>query len=208
MCDTAADLASLFNGASMFDGSVAVVSSISSTAQVPGRYRFVAASTSPDNNQSQLVVVPGAGTGRWLRADSSLDLILPITFATADDATLVTIPAELTLLPSYLDPFWEMSAAWGGGIAPTIGLSFTNQATTSNPGSLLGGPAGDGTFPVVSFYRGTPGSAFAAGLKRIMLNPTATIRFNRINDAFTSGTGNAHVPCYNIFTSIIPVNPT
>ncbi len=164
---------------------------------------------SPDNNQSQLVVVPttNAASGKWIRIDPFFDLLLPITFATADAAVLCTVPAELTLLPTFQDPFWEMITAWAGGAASAIGLSFTNQANTLVQGGLLGGVAGDTTFPQRSFYRGTPGSVFTVGLKRIVLNPTATINFDRIVSVFTSGTGNAHVPCANIFAPIIPINP-
>lgn len=213
LCDTAADLRT-FDGAKLFNKTVALVGQINETVSsvalaTPAAYRWVAGSTSPDNNQSQLCVVPttGSGSGRWLRADQSFDLILPVTFATADAAALCTVPAELCLLPHYLGPFWEMITAWAGGAAPMIGLSYTNQATALSQGSLLGGGAGDGTFPQRSYYRGTAGFAFGTGLRRIVLNATATVNFDRIVDAFTSGTGNAHVPVQSIFAPIIPINP-
>jgi|SRR6267142_40552 len=213
LCGTVADIA-VFDGAKMFDGTIAMCAQIGTSASAevittPGTYRFVAGSVSPDNNQSQLVVVPGTnpGSGKWIRCDQHVDLILPITFATADAAVLATIPAELTLYPDFQGPMWEMITAWAGGVASAIGLSWTNQSKVLEQGSLLGGAGGDTTFPTRSFYRGTAGQNFTVGLKRIVLNPTATINFDRVISAFTSGTGNAHVPCSLISAPIIPVNP-
>ncbi len=216
-CDTAAALRAL-DGSKRFDGDLAHVSKINEVVSgnalaTPASYRFVSGSTTPDNNQSQLAVVPtsGSGSGRWVRADLAFELILPITFATADANALATIPAELWLVPTYLGPWWEMITAWTGGAAPTIGLSYTNQATPVNvPGSLLGGAGGDGTFPVRSYYRGTAGSHFTGGLKRIVLNPGATINYDRVStpDNFTAGTGNAHVPLIQTYAPIVPVNPS
>ncbi len=214
LCDSAADLA-VFDGAKLFNKTVAQVAQLGTlisgvACTTPARFQFVTGSVSPDNNQSQLVVVPGTnpGSGKWVRLDSSFDLILPITFATATATALATVPAELTLLPLYLNPFWEMITAWAGGIASTIGLTWSNAAGTGSDGGLLGSAAGDGTFPVRSFYRGTPGSDFAAGLKRIVLPPAATIIYQQLVSAHTSGTGNAHVPVMNVFAPIVPVNPS
>src|SRR6266478_4113464 len=151
LCDTAADLA-LFDAGKMFDKTVAQVSQIGTlisgvACTTQAHYQFVLGSVSPDNNQSQLVVVPGVnpGTGKWVRCDPVIDLVLPITFATANNAVLATIPAGITLQPIYSGPFWEMITAWAGGVASTIGLSWSNQTGAGSIGGLLGGPGGDGS---------------------------------------------------------------
>lgn len=215
LADTAADIAN-FDGNRLFADTVAECARIGTTVSgqtlaMPARYRFVAGSSTPDNNQSQFAILPASNSaaGRWIRADLAFDLILPFSSATADAATLATIPAELWLVPIYLEPWWEIIVAMSGGSSPAIGLSYTNQATTSPvQGSLLGGASGDGAFPVVSYYRGTPGSHFAAGLKRIVLNPAATIKFDRVASAFAAGNGNAHVPVIQTYAPITPVNPS
>jgi len=202
LVDTAADLAT-FDAAKMFASSMAFVASMSATAPFPARYRFVAGATDTDTNQSQLIVVPGTNpaSGKWVRCDSFVDLILPISFATLDEAVLLTVPANVYLKP--LPPpqmFWEITAVWAGGVASKIGISFTNPALTGDPGALMGSAVGDGPFDPPSDYRGTTGEVWGATPSifgnEVVLTPTSTIIFNRIVSAFTEGTGNVHAPCF------------
>lgn len=205
---TAADLA-LVNGAAIFNNHVAVVAQISAGIAVPARYRFVVGSTSPDNNSSQLIIVPGTnpGSGKWVRADPMVDLVLPVTFATADNTALVTMPAELTFAPIYGTMFWEMTSSWAGGVASTIGLSMQNPAHPRNKGGLMGGVAGNSGFTSACFYQPTLGTDMSGNTQAPILSPGGKILFDRITSAFTSGAGNAHVPCVNLFTTITPVTP-
>lgn len=208
---TAADLA-LLDGAKLFANHVAIVSTISAAIPVTAKYRFIAASASPDNNQSQLVVVPGTNpaSGKWHRVDSAFDLVIPVTFANTDNQQLVLVPTPMTLLPVYAGIFLEVVTAWAGGATPTVGLSFTNGTVTRTKGNLAGGAAGNGAFTFVTYQQLTLGSQYsiAAGTTNaVVLGPGSTILWDRITSAYTSGTGNIHIPVYNFFTSITAVAP-
>lgn len=208
---TAADLA-LVSGALIFPNHVAHVSRISSTIPVSARYRFVAGSTTPDNNQSQLAVVPGTSpaSGKWLRIDSAFDLVIPVTFANTDGQQLVLVPAEMTLLPVYAGIFLEVVTAWSGGAASTVGLSFSNGTVTRVAGNLAGGAAGNGAFTYVSYRQFTLGLQYsiAAGTSNaVVLGPASQVFWDRIVSAYTAGTGNVHMPVYNFATSITAVPP-
>lgn len=208
---TAADLA-LVDAAKLFSNHLAQVSRISSTIPVTALYRFVAASVSPDNNQSQLVVVPGTNpaSGKWHRVDSAFDLVIPVTFANTDNQQLVLVPTPMTLLPVYAGIFLEVVTAWAGGATPTIGLSFSNGTVTRAQGNLAGGAAGNGAFTYVTYRQLTLGLQYsiAAGtVDAIVLGPGSQIFWDRITSAYTSGTGNIHIPVYNFFTGITAVPP-
>lgn len=206
---TAADLA-LLSGANVFPNHVARVSRISAALPVSARYRFVAASTSPDNNQSQLVVVPGTSpaSGKWVRSDPVVDLVMPVTFATADAAQLLLVPAELTLIPAFAGILLEVTTIWAGGIAAALGLSLVTPSIARNKGALAGGVAGLAGFTSVCFFQMLLGSQFAAGIAQApVLCPASQVQFDRFGTFFTSGAGNFHMPCFNTFTSITPVSP-
>lgn len=204
LCDTAADAASLFDGAKMFSGTVLQIKSISTVSPTSGRYRWVAGSTSPDNNNSQLVIVPGtgSGSGKWVRCDNSFDLVLPFTFATADLAVLLTVPTELTIHVSLdgNENQWEVTTAFSGGAGSRIGLSIASAKIAGAAGSVMGGAAGDGIGAAVTlnntgFWKSTSGIA-DAGYAHVLRGATADqIQFNRITSAFTAGVGNAHLAC-------------
>jgi hypothetical protein len=178
----------------------------------PQRMIWLPGSTTPDNNQGQLAVLPttGSASGRWIRRDPAFDLLLPVTFANTDNQQLVLVPAEMTLLPVYAGIFLEVSTAWGGGATPTIGLSFTNGTVTRTKGNLAGGAAGNGAFTYVTYRQMTLGSQYSIAtgtVDAIVLGPGSTILFDRITDAYTSGAGNFHIPVYNFFTGITAVPP-
>lgn len=201
LCDTAADAASLFDGAKMFSGTVLQVKSISTVSPTSGRYRWVAASTSPDNNNSQLVIVPGTGaaSGKWVRCDNSFDLVLPFTEATADQAVLLTCPVELTIFLSLTENMWEVTTSFSGGAATRIGLSINTAKIATANGNLMGGAAGDGigaaiTLNNTGFWKSTSGIA-DAGYAHVLRGAVGDqILFNRIVSDFTAGAGNAHLP--------------
>lgn len=207
---TAADLA-LLSGANIIPNHIAHVSRISAALPVPASYRFVAASISPDANQSQLVIVPAASpaSGKWVRRESLIDLVLPVSFATLDAALLCLVPAELTLAPAYAAPMLEATSAWAGGTAAALGISLVTPSLNRSKGNLGGGAAGNAGFTSACFYQLTLGTQFAAGLIQApILCPASQILFDRFGAVFfTSGAGNLHVPCYNYFTSITPVFP-
>jgi hypothetical protein len=138
-----------------------------------------------------------------------IDLVLPVTFATADNAQLCLIPAELTLAPAYAAAMLEATSAWAGGTAAALGMSLTTPSLARTKGNLAGGAAGNAGFTSACFYQFTLGSQFAPGLIQApILCPASTINFDRFGAVFfTSGAGNLHVPCYNYFTSIVPVSP-
>lgn len=213
LCDTVADLQG-FDGSKMFSKSIALVTQMSSTAPVPGMYRWVAGSTSADGNQGQLIVVPtvGAASGRWARCDQKIDLIMPFTFATADRAVLYTNAAEHTLWLLLDECLWETTASFAGGAGSRIAVSISTGPIADTNGSLMGGAGGDGTGtnPALNdaqMWKPTAGVGSGAGAKAMVLRSAGdTILFNRVVSAFTSGAGNIHVPC-NLIANAITVPP-
>jgi hypothetical protein len=151
------------------------------------RWRFRPASTATGDDI--LVVAPTAGTGRWCRAEGFADLALPFTYATADGATLLTLPAGCRIFVQR--GYWEITVAMAGGSSSAIGLAGPSPHNTA--GDLLGGAAGDVEATLTAGTKlGTIGADQAVG---IHLAPTNTVTFERITSAFTSGSGNAHLLC-------------
>jgi hypothetical protein len=195
-----------FNGSTVPPSQEAVI--LNNGAGAHGRYIFLPTSSSPDNNAGQLVIVPTAGTGRWIRRDPMIDLVLPVTFATADAAQLCLVPAELTLAPAIAAIMLEVTTIWAGGTLPALGLSMVTPSMARNKGSLAGGAAGTGAFTSVCFFQLLLGTQFAPGLAQApILCPASQIQFDRFGTFFTSGAGMIHVPCYNYATTITPVAP-
>lgn len=83
---------------------------------------------------------------------------------------------------------WDVRTAFTGGTASAIGLS-TSMTGFNTRGDLLGGATGDVEATLVAgLYGGTLGAKFASnGFP--YLGPGATIKFDRINSAFTGGSG-------------------
>jgi hypothetical protein len=153
-------------------------------------WRYVAASTLTADGLL-VVAATGIGSGAFLRTDRVVDLILPITFATAASAVLYTVPTGWRL--DIVGSFWEVTTSWTGGSSSAIGLSSSN-AGLSTSGNVLGGSGGDVAATLVStgaLAKGTVG----AGLYKpgAVLVGGDTIKFNQITSAFTAGAGNAHV---------------
>lgn len=171
--------------ASRFDGLVVT------KADDGTRWRFNAGS-SLTTDGDQLLIIPTAGTGVWIRMDKAAELSLAVTKDTADAAVLYTVPVGFRL--KVLVPYWNVTTSWTGGSSSAIGLSSSNSALTTK-GDLLGGSGGDvaaGLLSTGAYAKGTIGTkALAPGM---VLIAGETIRFDRITDAFTAGVGTAKVP--------------
>lgn len=154
-------------------------------------WRFSAASTLADTTET-FVLVPTAGTGRWLRVDKCVDIKMPIAFGTADAAVLFTVPVGMKLLVEQM--FWEITTSFAGGSSSAIGAS-SSATVHSTKGDLLGGATGDVAAAITStigITQGTIGVSYSAAPKMVTLSAGETIRFDRITDAFTSGAGFIH----------------
>jgi len=130
--------------------------------------------------------------GRWLLQPGQLaDLVLPITFATADAAVLLTVPTGAAI--KLVDAWWEVTGAWTGGTSSAIGVSSDN-GDLSTKGDILGGAGGDLLAGlVVGEFQGTTGAVDLATNPIAGLVATEIVRFDRIVSAFTAGTGNVHI---------------
>ncbi len=152
-------------------------------------YQYIPTSTLTADDY--IVVAPATGAGRYLLCPGyRFDLAVPIDFNAADAAALLTLPAGCYI--SLGRSYWEVTADWTGGASSAIGLS-SSQAPHNTKGDVLGGAAGDVAATLVASggrLLGTVGADVASG---ILLKPTATVRFDRITSAFTTGTGFAHV---------------
>lgn len=139
------------------------------------------------------VLVAGAATaGRWLRAPNQVvELVLPITFATADAATLYTVPVGAAL--KLLAAWWEVTTAWTGGASSAIGID-SDATGLSTAGDILGGGTGDVEAGLTEGeFRGTVGAVDLAIAPLAGLSAGELIRFQRITSAFTAGAGNVHI---------------
>lgn len=157
------------------------------------RWRFHA--TSALTGDDALVVAPTAGSGRWLLMPGGCTLVLPITFATADAAVLLTMQAGQEFL--LLEPFHKVTADWTGGTASTIGVS-SNKTNFTAKGDILGGVAGAAAAALtaaISNCFGTIGTGFDTLAKRrvALFAATDTIRHDRITSAFTAGAGSVNL---------------
>ena len=128
-----------------------------------------------------------ASAGRWLRAVGRTTLYLPFSFATADGATLLTVPTGCIL---KLDSaHWKITADMTGGSSSAIGIDSSVDTTA---GDLLGGSGGDVAAALTAGVKaGTVGTVMDtdAELHSKLLPAAATVRFQRITSAFTAGSG-------------------
>ncbi len=138
-----------------------------------------------------LVVTPTAtayaSAGRWLRTVGRTTLYLPFTFATADGATLLTVPTGCVL---KLDSaHWKITTAMTGGSSSAIGVAATGATTA---GDILGGSGGDVAATLTAGTKpGTVGTVMDtdAELHSRMLVAGDTVTFERVTSAFTAGAG-------------------
>jgi hypothetical protein len=157
---------------------------------------FDSDSTQVEDTADELVQQPSAGSGRWIRADKSFVMKIPIGFADTDALAIETIPAGMTLkLVSH--PWWEVTTGWTGGVAAAIGIS-TSLTGYDTKGDLLGGAGGDvtATLGTAGIKAGTEGGELndLTGFRAMLFVAATEIRFDRINDVFAAGAGFVCVP--------------
>lgn len=156
------------------------------------RWRFVAGSSLTGDDI--LVAAPAAGTGRWIRADNMVDITAAVTFNTADNAVLYTVPTGFRLQVGV--PFWNVGTSWTGGTNSAIGVSSSNTGLAT-AGDLLGGAGGDvaaGLLSTGAYAKGTKGTK--VGTPEAVLIGAETVKFNRVVDAFTAGAATLHLPVF------------
>ena len=128
--------------------------------------------------------------GRWLAVPGqTVDLALAFTYATADGATLYTVPTGANLL--ILSSYWEITTGMTGGSSSAIGLA-SDQTGHTTAGDLLGGSSGDVAATLVAgdYIEGTLGTDLT---NPIILKAGKLVTFERITSAFTAGAGAAHI---------------
>lgn len=158
-------------------------------------WRFDAASTATEDEGQELVIEPDAGTGRWLAADKTKVLRLPVGFATADGAAILTVPTGVALRLAAL-PFWDVDTGFTGGTASAIGVS-TSLTGYEVKGDFLGGAAGDVAATLVAGVTpGTIGDELGdmTGLNAMFFVAGDELQFDRITSVFTAGAGFVCVP--------------
>lgn len=147
----------------------------------------------PVNREAILNYTPGLGDFIASNFVGVYHLKLPIGFATANNATLATVPSGYRFHIQRC--FWEVTTSFTGGTTPAIGVS-SDDADYNTAGDILGGAAGDLTATLVSTGRvykgGTIGAKFGSN-GVVVVGSGKLIRFNRIADAFAAGAGFVHV---------------
>ncbi|MFA5053420.1 MAG: capsid cement protein, partial [Parcubacteria group bacterium] len=104
-------------------------------------WRFNSTSTQVEDTADELVQTPGAGTGRWVRADKAFVMKVPCSKDSTDALAIETIPAGMTLkLTAH--PWWEVTTGFTGGSSSAIGIS-TSLTGYDTKGDLLGGASGE-----------------------------------------------------------------
>lgn len=152
------------------------------------RYHATSALTGDD----LITSTPSAGSGRWLRALGAFELKMAIAFGTADAAILFTTPTGALV---QFDEFaWQVTADFTGGASSAIGVSSSNKTGKTTKGDLLGGATGDVAATLVAssgtHAMGTIGAQWATvANRRVLFEPTTTVRYDKITSAFTAGTG-------------------
>lgn len=169
-------------------------------------WRFAPSAAQATDVAEELLLVPSAGSGRWIRRDPMFTAKLAIGFATGDAALLLTVPENFIVrVPAF--PYWENTAAWTGGSSSAIGIS-TTKASYNTKGDLLGGAAGDVTANMGAGVKlGTIGPKFdtLAEWQALLLVEGDSLRFDRITSVYTAGAGFACVPLSVEFTG--PATP-
>jgi hypothetical protein len=148
-------------------------------------------STSALTGDNVLVATPDAtayaSAGRWLRKPGRVSLKLAITYATANNAALLTLPTGSAFA---LDrAFWHVTTGFTGGSSSAIGVSSTTRSTA---GDILGGASGDVAATLVAGYKaGTVGTTMDTDveLHANLFSAGEVFSFNRITSAFTAGAG-------------------
>lgn len=160
-------------------------------------FQFDSGASGTADENGVLMVTPGAGSGRWLRNDSSFVAHLAVSHSTADAAPILTVPTGFRVKVAD-DPHYFNSVAWSGGTASAIGISASISAA-STKGDLLGGAAGDVAAALGTGLKlGTVGAKMdtLAERRALVLVAADFIRFDRITDNFTAGAGVVELPLF------------
>lgn len=158
-------------------------------------WRFSATAAQAADGANQLVLVPDAGTGRWLRANQAFTMKVPLDFSMADGATIFTVPENFTVRLTGL-PYWEVTSAWTGGSSSSIGIA-SNKSGYNTAGDILGGAAGDVAATLVAGTApGTIGPKLdtLAEIQAFLMEEGDTLTYEEITSAFTTGAGFVCVP--------------
>jgi hypothetical protein len=139
-----------------------------------------------------LIMSPSAGSGRWMRTDSSCVLKIPFSFANTDDEVIFTVPAGFAFrLTAY--PFLDIETAFTGGTDASFGIS-TNITGYTADGALVGvsllAAATAGVKPC------TIGAELPdlAHLHALLFIEDSAIEYNRVVSAFTAGAADLCLP--------------
>ena len=156
------------------------------------RYRWHATSELTADGILVVAADDAPTAGRWLLSPGQIaDLVLPFTFATADAAALLAVPAGGAI--KLLDAWWEITADLTGGSSSAIGVSSDNTDLNTQ-GDILGGAGGDVAAGLVAGeFQGTTGAVDLSTNPIAGLIATEVVRYDRIVSAFTAGGGNVHV---------------
>ena len=169
-------------------------------------WRFDATAAQATDVGEELLLVPTAGSGRWVRRDPVITAKLAVGFGTLDAAVLLTIPENFVARVAAF-PFWEVGTAFSGGSSSAIGIS-TTKASYNTKGDLLGGASGDVAAGLGAGVKlGTIGPKFdtLAEWQALLLVEGESLRFDRITSVFTAGAGYACVPLALIYNG--PATP-
>jgi len=155
-----------------------------------------------------LVLTPdglSSAAGRWLRADSSFVMKLPVAFGLANNAVIMTVPEGFAIRPTGM-PYWETTVGWTGGASSAIGISSSRTGFTAD-GAVLGGAAGDVAATLVAGIQpGTVGVGFdsLAEIQAGLFEEGDTFIYDEITSAFTAGSGFVCIP---VSIAVAPVTP-
>jgi hypothetical protein len=122
-----------------------------------------------------------------------IHLKLAIDKTMANNATLATVPTGLKL--QILSAYWEVAVSWSGGTNSAIGVN-SDDTDYATAGDILGGAGGDVAATLVSTGRvykgGTIGAKFGTnGI--VVVGSGKLIRYNKVVDTFTAGSGYVHI---------------
>ena len=124
--------------------------------------------TSSLTGDDLFVVTPTNASGRWLRKVGSVDLKLPIGHATADGATLLTMPAGARMIVRRC--YWEVTTAFTGGSSTTWTAVLIANASAAK--WILAQARGDGELSILShagFVAAASGAFALAGNDRLRI---------------------------------------
>lgn len=134
-------------------------------------------SISSPHGHGKLTKMSGVGAGV---------LKLPISYSTADNEVLFTVPDGHHLRVNRA--WWNVQTQFSGGSSSAIGASSSNSSY-STAGDIIGGASGDVSATLATGQKGgTIGAKFGSN-GVVVLAPGDTIKFNRITSAFTAGAG-------------------